>query len=303
MVIICPENTNFAAMNTIELPTQQLGIGTATQSLTPSILVGDTMRIPTSRLYIIMVTAGQAVIEIDGHDHTVARGSLVYVIPHHLLMLRSCSDSFQTAYACFTFEMLSDFPLLLRAQLAYYVGDHPCCTLSQSDYELLSRYYDLLIDRYHSAYASIDIIKGLLFSFVMETNRIYSGQSCAMLLTHQDKLTDSFFRLLHIYFTTQHSVFFYAQRLCVSDKHLMRVIKKKTGQTFHFWITDFLLRQAKLLLLSTDMNVTQIAEALHFTDSSAFAKFFRKGTGSSPLAYRAQHAISHASPSDSPSRL
>ena len=71
----------------------------------------------------------------------------------------------------------------------------------------------------------------------------------------------------------------------------MRVIKKKTGRTFHFWLTDFLLRQARLLLLSTDMNVTQIAENLHFSDSSAFAKFFRKGTGQSPLEYRERYAV------------
>lgn len=71
----------------------------------------------------------------------------------------------------------------------------------------------------------------------------------------------------------------------------IKVVKKKTGQTFHFWLTDFLLRQAKLLLLSTDMNVTQIAKSLHFPDSSAFAKFFRKGAGLSPLEYRERHAV------------
>lgn len=279
-------------MNTIGQTKDQLGIGVSAGSLTPAILAGDRTQIPTNRLYFIMVTDGESMVEVDRHDYTVQKGAFIYVLPHHLLTLRSCSDDFKTVYACFTFDILSDFPLLLKAELSDYVGNHPCLDLGDKDYAALSKYYDLLIDRYRSEDVGMEIIKGLLFSLVMEVNRIYSGRNDAMQVTHQGKLTDGFFKLLHIHFCKEHSVTFYAGELCVSDKHLMRVIKKKTGHTFHFWLTDFLLRQAKLLLLSTDMNVTQTAESLHFPDSSAFAKFFRKGVGMSPLEYRKRHTAS-----------
>lgn len=236
-----------------------------------------------------MITDGEGVAEVDGRDFGVRKGSFIYVLPRHLLALRSCSDDFRTSYACFTFDDLSDFPLLLKADISDYAADHPCRELSVADCGVLAKYYDLLADRSRADDVGIEIIKGLLFSFVMEVNRIYSGRNEEMRVTRQDKLADGFFRLLHEHFCRERSVAFYAHELCVSDKHLMRVIKKKTGRTFHFWLTDFVLRQAKLLLLSTDMNVSQITECLHFPDSSAFARFFKKGTGLAPLAYKAQY--------------
>lgn len=236
-----------------------------------------------------MVTGGEGVVEIDEHAFTVHRGTFIYMLPHHLLRLRSHSADFRTVYACFTFELLSDFPLLIKADVSDYVGNHPCCDLGDTDYAVLTRYYELLTDRYHSENVGMEILKGLLFSFVMEVNRIYTGRTERVRATHRDVLTDGFFKLLHSHFSKEHTVAFYARELCVSDKHLMRMIKAKTGRPFHYWLSDFLLRQAKLLLLSTDMNVTQIADSLHFANSSAFAKFFRRGTELSPLEYRRVH--------------
>ncbi len=284
------KSCNFAAMNTMGQTKEQLGIGISDGSLIPAIPVGEVMKIPINRLYFIMITDGSGVVEIDGHDITVSKGSFIYMLPHHLLTLCSHSDTFRTAYVCVTFDLLADFPLLLKAEMSDYVGNHPCCDLKDTDYEVLTKYHNLLADRYQSEYTGIEIVKGLVFSFIMEINRIYSGRSVEVQATHQDKLTDAFFKLLHSHYPKEHSVAFYARELCVSDKHLMRIIKKKTGQTFHFWLTDFLLRQAKSMLLSTDMNVTQISERLYFPNSSAFAKFFRKGVGMSPLEYREQHS-------------
>lgn len=162
-------------MNTIGQTKDQLGIGVSAGSLTPAILAGDRTQIPTNRLYFIMVTDGESMVEVDRHDYTVQKGAFIYVLPHHLLTLRSCSDDFKTVYACFTFDILSDFPLLLKAELSDYVGNHPCLDLGDKDYAALSKYYDLLIDRYRSEDVGMEIIKGLLFSLVMEVNRYIPG--------------------------------------------------------------------------------------------------------------------------------
>lgn len=286
------KSCNFVFMNAIRQTKDQLDVGISLGNLTPAIPIGEMTRIPVNNLCFIMITDGEGRVEVDDRAYAVQKGSFIYMLPHHLLTLRSCSDDFRTAYACFTFELLSDFPLLLKADVADYIGNHPCCNLSDMDYAVLVKYYDLLADRHQSGVVGMEAIKGVLFSLIMEVNRIYSGKNDEMQVTHQDKLTDRFFKLLHSHFSQEHSVAFYAQELCVSDKHLMRVIKEKTGQTFHFWLTDFLLRQARQLLLSTDMNVTQIAESLHFPDSSAFAKFFRRGMGRAPLEYKEQHIMS-----------
>ena len=55
------------------------------------------------------------------------------------------------------------------------------------------KYYDQLINRYQSEDTGMEIIKVLLFSFVMEVNRIYSGRNYKIQVAHQDKLTDAFY--------------------------------------------------------------------------------------------------------------
>ena len=40
------------------------------------------------------------------------------------------------------------------------------------------------------------------------------------------------------------------------------------------------------MLLGTDLQIQQIADALHFPSQSVFGKFFKKATGLSPRKYR-----------------
>lgn len=276
-------------MNTKEQDKNLLGIGACAGKLMPEFPLGDAVRIPINRMNFIMITAGSGTVDVDGKSYGLHKGSFLYLLPNHLLALRSCSENFRTRYAGFTFDLLSDFPLLLKADTTDYVGDYPCHELDNRDYLVMQKYYGLLIDRYQSEEAGMEVIKGILFSFVQEVNRIYSGRNIEVHMTHRDKLADGFFKLLHRHFIEERTAAFYAEKLYISDKHLMRLIKQETGHTFHFWLSDLLLRQAKLLLLSTDQNVTQIADSMCFPNSSAFARFFRKGVGMSPLEYRRQY--------------
>ncbi|MEJ7659075.1 MAG: helix-turn-helix domain-containing protein [Hymenobacter sp.] len=65
----------------------------------------------------------------------------------------------------------------------------------------------------------------------------------------------------------------YASQLCVTPKHLSETMKRTTGQ----WLDGRLLLEAKIWLRQNQVSsVSQIAEELHFSDVSAFVKFFRR---------------------------
>lgn len=59
-----------------------------------------------------------------------------------------------------------------------------------------------------------------------------------------------------------------------------------TSYTVYFWIEEFTVKEAKLLLRSTGASVIEIADMLNFPNSSFFAKFFRRHTGFSPVEFR-----------------
>lgn len=97
----------------------------------------------------------------------------------------------------------------------------------------------------------------------------------------------SFLKLVWKYYRTEHNVDFYAARLCLSSKHLSRVVRGKLGKTPHAVIRDELLQRASYLLKDTKISVQDISAELHFSEMAAFCKFFKKHTGMSPTSFRA----------------
>lgn len=185
------------------------------------------------------------------------------------------------------FEFSLSVILFTGRKVRHFSVNAPLRLLDADTFNLASRYFDF-IRECHARHATThaDATKGLLFSFIVEMSRLYGSPSTTDAASRPDELTDRFFSLLHTYYKEEHTAAFYANRLSVSDKHLMRTLKMRTGQTFHFWLSDFLMREAKLQLRSTGKSVSQIADELHFPNSSFFARFFRKYTGVSPLQFR-----------------
>jgi len=62
----------------------------------------------------------------------------------------------------------------------------------------------------------------------------------------------------------------------------------------HHHIEYMLLNESMWLLNTTTLSVTQIAERLHFADSTTFARFFRRMKGVTPSDYRNRN-LSHQS--------
>ena len=65
-----------------------------------------------------------------------------------------------------------------------------------------------------------------------------------------------------------------------------RMIRRKTGQSFHEFLIEKRIERAILYLQETTMSVTEIAHSLSFYDSAHFINVFRKKTGVTPLKYR-----------------
>ena len=95
-----------------------------------------------------------------------------------------------------------------------------------------------------------------------------------------------FTTLVNEHAACEHSIAFYADRLCLTPNYLGAVIREASGQTVMQWIHRYIIQQAKLQLKYSDQPIWQIAESLNFPNPSFFSKFFKRETGMTPAEYR-----------------
>ena len=72
----------------------------------------------------------------------------------------------------------------------------------------------------------------------------------------------------------------------VSANYACTVFKKQTGQTINAYILKRRMERAKELILTTDLPVFQIAEAVGYENPRYFSMLFKKYTGMTPLQFR-----------------
>ena len=80
-----------------------------------------------------------------------------------------------------------------------------------------------------------------------------------------------------------------AREVGYSPYHLSRKFKEESGLNLRDYIRNVRIERAKLLLGTTDLTIRDIAEQLHFSGSSHFARIFKEQTGMLPGEYRNQN--------------
>ena len=85
-----------------------------------------------------------------------------------------------------------------------------------------------------------------------------------------------------------------ADEVGLSRVQLHRKVKALTGVSTSEFIRNIRLKQAEKLLLDKQMNISQVAYALGFTNQTHFSTLFKKMYGLSPSEYINRHAKQHS---------
>lgn len=80
-----------------------------------------------------------------------------------------------------------------------------------------------------------------------------------------------------------------ASRVGVSRFHLNRIFKERTGYTPRIYLEKIRVNEAKELLLTTNLNSTEIGYQIGYQSVSSFYNAFKQNTGSSPSQFRTYH--------------
>src|SRR5699024_4135452 len=118
-----------------------------------------------------------------------------------------------------------------------------------------------------------------LSAFIAEVSIIAENQ---LPKTKAHPLLSSFNQLVKLHFKESKSVRCYADQLHVSPNHLNKVVKRDTGKTASAIINQICILEAKVLLIQTNLDISQVALELGYEDTSYFSRFFKRHTEISP---------------------
>ena len=145
------------------------------------------------------------------------------------------------------------------------------------------------IDSFHPH--DTGILRALLYEVLMLLNRAYrtsippeTGKE-----PHKDISSfhlSRFFELVGEHFREQHSVQFYADKLCITPNYLNEILSSAININAKQYILNKVTDEAQRLLTYTDLPISEIASELHFSTVSYFVRSFRQCIGYTPLAYR-----------------
>lgn len=76
------------------------------------------------------------------------------------------------------------------------------------------------------------------------------------------------------------------KRFAYSKSHISHLFKTNNGKSIRQYANTLKIRDAKVLLKTTDLNMTEIALMIGFNDISYFIHTFRDITGTTPVRYR-----------------
>lgn len=159
----------------------------------------------------------------------------------------------------------------------------------ENDTNVFSQYYNLLLNIAKSPHSEFKIQSAqhlTLAMFYGYSHMKHNLSTETKGTNRQEEIYAAFIDTLGENYKVSRNIFFYADKLCISPKHLSKVVKEVSEKTALAIIEDFVLTECKALLLSTTMTIQEISNELNFPSQSVFGKYFKRLTGLSPREYR-----------------
>jgi AraC-like DNA-binding protein len=159
----------------------------------------------------------------------------------------------------------------------------------ETDSMVFGQYYKLLRDIAHSPHSNFktEAARHLTLAMFYGYSHLKHQISNKNISTsRQEEIYLQFIDLLDNHYSNERQVLFYADRLCITAKHLSQVVKNITGKTALAIIDEYVITEAKALLLSTTMSIQQISDRLNFPSQSVFGKYFKRCTSMTPKECR-----------------
>jgi AraC family transcriptional activator of pobA len=240
--------------------------------------------------------AGSLQVECGLETFTHSKDTIHFNFPGQLFSLNNVSSDMYSLYILFTAEfietLIPSFSLQTQYPFLNYAGV-PFFKLSEEEAKKTEQLFFEIDAEIKAGNPDMALaIKHLIYLILITAKRSYVRQQLTTVY-HNAKassLVTRYKKLVGEHFIKIRSVAEYASRLAVTPKHLSKVIKDETGKTPSDFINEMLMMEIKALLRHSQLNISEIAYQLDFSDPSHLSNFFKKHQGVTPQQYRNESA-------------
>lgn len=258
-------------------------------------LSSDMLPLRFEAVSIILVCHGELTVTLDYLPYTLQQHMVLERMNLHLMNDFRMSHDFKGYHV-----LIGPIPLdkmfeeIITVPKEYGLSKRlsPVQKLDPKDFNMLVETIERLRNnmRRTDHYFQKAIVTNEIRNFIMELSNIgmqrISTERINFEFNHQQELAIRFMQLLVTRAKEWNEVSQYSTKLCVTPVYLSRTIKTLSEKTAMEWINYARVAEAKIMLRKCGNSIQEVADMLHFSDQSAFGKFFKKHTGMSPVEYK-----------------
>ena len=214
----------------------------------------------------------------------------ISIVAGQIMEYKSISDDFEGLFIImskkFTDSLMPNAQERMPMMLS--VTDNPVIPLDDDALAGMVSYFEMIkkLIQVEGHLYRMEVARHLTLAFLYGAGFYFHKFADKREKTHNEALIDKFLHLVQNHYKEQRGLEFYADKMCITSKHLSRVLREAGDKSANDLIDDHVTLEAKALLKSTNMTIQQISDELNFPSQSFFGKYFKRVTGMSPKEYK-----------------
>lgn len=229
---------------------------------------------------------------LNAEEHTLHANELVFGKQGDIFQFLALSPDIEVVVIGIKSEKMRFATPVEKVQLVYnYLSTNKIVRLQEKYVRQSNAVLDIikqhiLIDRSRESMEAIwHYLMAMLCGLVIYIKSLPASESRHEFKSRGERIYFDFLNLLHEHHREQRDLKFYADKLCITPKHLSQVVLNVSGKRPGKIISEYILLEAKALLSSKQYSVQEVSYMLNFANQSFFGTWFRRQTGLSPRRY------------------
>ena len=243
---------------------------------------------------ILVCLNGELDCSINLRNYQIGRYSVLINLPENIIHINSVRD-LKAIAVLVSSEFMHSLSLEILSHTHYYtyeINKNGSFALPRDEIKILSHYLSIARNAITSPIISSneEMIRHLAAAFVTNVLMLHHHYHNDLIDDIQGSkgnrmILDRFMELLSMYHSKERELRFYADKMCITPKYLSNVVRRASGKKATDWISEFVILEAKSLLIYSGQNVQEVSRRLNFPTQSAFGKYFKCQVGMSPSEF------------------